>query len=81
MTALPFARRVRAASRVAAVHLLASVCVAMAVAALVLWVWYPAPYDQLSGGRHLFFILIGVDVVCGPLLTWILFNQIGRAHV
>ncbi len=74
MTALPFARRVRAAARVAAVHLLVSALVAAAVAALVLWVWYPAPYDLLSGGRHLFFILIGVDVVCGPLLTWILFN-------
>ncbi|ARU06464.1 hypothetical protein CCO03_18965 [Comamonas serinivorans] len=48
--------------------------VAALIAAVVLWVWYPSPYDLLSGGRHLFLILIGVDVVCGPLLTLILFN-------
>lgn len=43
-------------------------------AILVLYVWYPHPYGQLSGGRNLFMILVAVDVVCGPLLTLVLFN-------
>ena len=47
---------------------------ASVAALLVLWVWYPYPYGLLSGGRHLFLLLMGVDVVCGPLLTLVLFN-------
>ena len=37
-------------------------------------VWYPHPYGLLSGGLRLFLILVSVDVVCGPLLTLVLFN-------
>jgi hypothetical protein len=66
--------RWRAASRASGWHFLASVLVAALAAALVFGVWYPAPYSQLSGGRELFLILVGVDVVCGPLLTLVLFN-------
>jgi len=44
------------------------------VAAVVLGLWFPFPYRSLAGGQHLFWILIGVDVVCGPLLTAIIFN-------
>ena len=40
----------------------------------MLGLWYPPPYRQLMGGQHLFWILVGVDAVCGPLLTAILFN-------
>ena len=43
-------------------------------AALVLAIWFPYPYRELAGGQHLFWLLVGVDVICGPLLTLILFN-------
>ena len=66
--------RVRSASRAALYHFLGSVLVAVLAAALVLRVWFPHPYDLLSGGRNLFLLLVGVDVVCGPLLTLVLFN-------
>lgn len=66
--------RFRAASRVAGWHLLCSVALALLSAAVVLGLWYPYPYRELSGGRELFLLLIGVDVVCGPLLTLVLFN-------
>ena len=66
--------RGRAAARAAAVHLLASVLVAVLAAALVFGIWYPYPYRELAGGRELFLIVVAVDVVCGPLLTLVLFN-------
>lgn len=47
---------------------------AVGVATVVLGVWFPYPFRVLSGGQHLFWIVIGVDVVCGPLLTSVLFN-------
>lgn len=43
-------------------------------AVLVFGSWYPHPYGLLSGGLHLFIILAVVDMVCGPLLTLVLFN-------
>jgi hypothetical protein len=57
------------------VHLLSSLVVALVAAALVFFVWYPYPYRELSGGKELFLIVVAVDVVCGPLLTMVLFNN------
>jgi hypothetical protein len=71
---MSFPLRMKAAGRAALIHLLGSVLMAALAAALVFLVWYPSPYGLLSGGLHLFLILIGVDVVCGPLLTLVLFN-------
>lgn len=53
------------------VHLLASLLIAAAVAALVFFVWFPHPYRSLSGGIKLFLIIGGVDVVLGPFLTMV----------
>lgn len=71
---MPLHARLRVASKAALVHLLGSLLVATLAAVLVFIVWYPPPYDQLSGGLKLFLVLVGVDVVCGPLLTLVLFN-------
>ncbi|MEY2953865.1 MAG: hypothetical protein RLZZ401_1952 [Pseudomonadota bacterium] len=48
--------------------------VAALSAAMVFGLWYPYPYRDLAGGRELFFLVISVDVVCGPLLTLVLFT-------
>jgi len=66
--------RLRSSGKAAGLHFLGSVLVAALAAALVFLVWYPHPYGLLSGGLHLFLILVSVDVVCGPLLTLVLFN-------
>lgn len=58
----------------AGIHLALSVVIAAAVLASLLLVWYPQPYFRLAGGAGLMLILIGVDVVVGPLLTFIVFN-------
>lgn len=67
--------RIKAALPASLVHLGGTVVVALMAALLVLWVWYPHPYSSLSGGRELFFLVVGVDIVCGPLLTLVLFTK------
>jgi len=68
--------RFRHAFRAAGWHLLVSALVAALAAALVFGVWFPYPFRELVGGRELFLIVVGVDVVCGPLLTLVLFNHL-----
>jgi hypothetical protein len=56
------------------VHLAASLVVA-AAALLVFGLWYPYPYREISGGRELFMLLVTVDVILGPLITFAVFNR------
>jgi hypothetical protein len=67
---LDFARRAKAA----AVHLLISLLVGLLAAGLVFGIWYPGVYRFLAGGRDLFWLVMAVDVVLGPLLTFAVFN-------
>jgi hypothetical protein len=55
--------------------------VAIAVAALVLLIWYPWPYRVISGGEQLLFLVMGVDVVMGPLITLAIFDLRKPMHV
>lgn len=66
--------RLRAALKAASLHLLLSLLVAVLAGALVFGLWFPAPLHQIAGGAGLFLILMAVDVVCGPVLTLILFD-------
>ncbi|WP_333906292.1 TfpX/TfpZ family type IV pilin accessory protein [Delftia acidovorans] len=68
-------QRWQATLRAVSIHFVASFIVAALVAALVFNLWFPYPYRELAGGRELFWLIIGVDVVCGPLLTAVLFNS------
>lgn len=65
--------RIRAASRAAVTHFFASSVTALVVAVLIFCA-FPTPYDSLAGGRTLVFLVIVVDVICGPLLTLVLFD-------
>jgi hypothetical protein len=56
------------------VHFGLSLLVAAIVALLVFTLWFPYPYRELAGGRELFFLVMAVDIVCGPLLTFVLFS-------
>lgn len=55
-------------------HLLLSVSVVGLVGAVVFGAWFPTPLRQLLGGAELFWLMVSVDVVCGPLLTLVVFN-------
>jgi hypothetical protein len=66
--------RLRAAARFALKHLAVSALIAAICAALVFAVWYPYPYSELASGRELFALVVSVDVVVGPLLSFAVFN-------
>ncbi|MDO4704936.1 MAG: TfpX/TfpZ family type IV pilin accessory protein [Comamonadaceae bacterium] len=67
-------RKISPRVKAAFIHLLISAATALVVFALVFWLWYPAPHHQLSGGITLFLMLLGIDLVLGPLLTLVIFN-------
>lgn len=50
-------------------HLFASSLLALLAICIVFIVWYPAPLQKAVGVTDIFLILLGVDVVIGPLLT------------
>ena len=55
-------------------HLAVSGLALLAFLTVVMVVWYPAPYFEVDGGWTVLQILIGVDLVLGPLLTLIVFK-------
>src|SRR4051812_8594224 len=59
-------------------HLLISILIGSAVLTLMLGLWYPEPLFQAMGGEGLLFILLGVDVALGPLVTLIVFKPAKR---
>jgi hypothetical protein len=64
--------RLAFALRWAAGHLLVSTAVVGLAALLVFGIWYPSPWRQLLGVAGVFGLVVGVDLVCGPLLTLVL---------
>lgn len=56
------------------VHLSISILILVAMLAVIFFIWFP--YELIyAGGIHGLKILIGVDLVLGPLLTLIVFKQ------
>jgi hypothetical protein len=58
----------------AGLHLLICACFAATVLTVMLAVWYPRPLFEAEGGLGLVFILVGVDVCIGPLITFVIFK-------
>ena len=44
-------------------------------AALVFLVWFPDPLQTMIGGTELFLLIVGCDVVLGPLLSLVVYNS------
>ena len=66
--------RFKFAAKAAFVHFGLSLLVGAIVAFLVFTLWFPYPYRELAGGRELFILVMAVDIICGPLLTFVLFS-------
>lgn len=62
--------RIRAFS----IHLAGSLVLASLAMLWVFLVWYPAPLDKAIGVGNVFLVLLGVDVVIGPLLTLVVYK-------
>ena len=63
-----------------AVHLVISLCVLLPVLAVIFFLWYPGPLFTVQDGGRVAGILIGVHLVLGPLLTFIVFKP-GKKHL
>jgi hypothetical protein len=61
--------------RAATIHLGCSLAVAALAAGLVFTLWYPWPYRIVSGGTELFVLLVTVDALIGPLVTFAVFDR------
>jgi hypothetical protein len=51
------------------IHLTVSILLALSVTAVIFFIWYPSPLEQAIGVASIVLLLLGVDVVAGPLLT------------
>lgn len=60
--------------KAATIHLSASAVIAAAVVWAILEIWYPSPFFEALGGARLITLIVGVDVVLGPLITLIVFD-------
>lgn len=60
--------------KAAGIHLALSALIVAIVLFLMLFVWYPSGFFKLLGGSDLVYIIAGVDVCLGPLLTLAVFN-------
>lgn len=56
------------------IHLGISLVIATLVGCLIYFVWYPHPYFQVAGGSSLMLLIMGVDIVIGPLLTLVVYK-------
>ncbi len=55
-------------------HLGVSVLILLVILVLMRELWYPGPWFELDGGWQGLRILIGVQLVLGPVLTFLLFS-------
>ncbi len=55
-------------------HLLLSAAVVAVALTVIFKIWYPYPYFRIAGAERVLQILIGVDLILGPLLTLVLYK-------
>jgi hypothetical protein len=61
--------------KAAGIHLGISACVAACAALLIFFVWYPSPYTHAAGADQLVVMLLGIDIILGPLLTLVVYKR------
>lgn len=60
--------------RASGIHFAISLFVGLVLLALCWFVWLPAPMLLAIGGHEIFLLIVGIDVVIGPLLTLVVFK-------
>jgi hypothetical protein len=61
-----------------AFHLGISVVIALASLGLVYGVWYPAPLHEALNVGSIFMMMLGIDIILGPLLTLIVYKPLKK---
>ena len=57
-----------------AVHLVLSLAIFVYLAYQIIYVWYPEPYFSVDGGLEGIRLVAAVDLVLGPLITFLIFD-------
>lgn len=60
--------------RAAFIHAALSLFIAVAISAFVFKIWFPGPIAEITGGASLYWLIIAVDIICGPLITLVIWN-------
>jgi len=61
--------------RAFAIHFLVTLLLALGAAAIIFGVWFPDPFDQMIGGQELFLLVVGCDLVLGPLISLVIYDS------
>lgn len=61
--------------KAAAIHFSISLLVFLFLLTLILWLWYPGILFSIDGGWSGLRLVIGVDLLLGPLLTLVVFKS------
>jgi len=56
------------------IHFVATLGIAAIAAALIFLLWFPHPYETMVGGTELFMLVVGCDLVLGPLISLVIYN-------
>ncbi|MGB1221061.1 MAG: hypothetical protein ACPG43_05950 [Alcanivoracaceae bacterium] len=59
----------------AGIHLLFSALIVASLVAVVMWAWFPGPLSRIEGVTIPLKILVIVDVILGPMLTFVVFKR------
>ena len=56
-------------------HLLISFFIALVVVVMVFLIWYPSPLATAVGVKHIFLMMLAIDVIVGPLLGLLVYKE------
>lgn len=62
-------------TRAAGIHLFISGIIVFTLLVLMFEIWYPNKYFALMGGDGLIYLIVGIDLCLGPLLTLVVFKS------
>ena len=66
---------IRAKLKASGIHLLISLAIFFCLLYIMITSWFPSPFFELEGGWQGVKILIFVDLILGPLLTFLVINK------
>lgn len=61
--------------RALSLHFLVTASMAALAAAVIFFVWFPDPFQDMMGGTRLFLLISGIDLALGPLSSLIVYNS------
>src|SRR3954469_17436699 len=57
------------------IHFLVTATLGACAAALIFLVWFPRPFATMIGGTELFLLVVGCDLVLGPLVSLVVYDS------